>query len=174
VRAIRGRLCAIGSATAAALEKLHLKVDLVPEDATSEGVARAFEAQDLQGKRVLLPRAAEAREVIPEALRACGAMLDVVDAYRNVIPQDAATQAHEIWSKRRPDWIMFTSGSTVKNVLAVVPAGALDGVKIAAIGPATSAVIRKHGLEVNAEAQPSNVDGLISAITRALREQADA
>jgi uroporphyrinogen III methyltransferase/synthase len=173
VRAIRGRLCAIGSGTAAALEKLQLKVDLMPEDATSEGVARAFEAHELEGKRVLLPRAAEAREVIPEALRARGAVLDVVDAYRNVIPQDAAERAHEIWSKGSPDWITVTSGSTVKNVLAVVPGGALDGVKIASIGPATSAVVRKHGLEVHAEAQPSNVDGLISAITRAVREQAD-
>jgi uroporphyrinogen III methyltransferase / synthase len=166
VRGIRGRICAIGSATRAALEAAHLMPDLVPAEASSEGVAHAFRQIGVAGTRVLLPRAAEAREVIPETLRTLGATVDVVDAYRNVIPPDAAARAQKIFSApRKPDWITFTSGSTVKNVLAVAPPGALDNVKVASIGPATSAVLRKHGLPVNAEATEASVPGLIAAIT---------
>jgi uroporphyrinogen III methyltransferase/synthase len=95
-------------------------------------------------------------------------MVDIADAYRNVIPDDAAARAQKIFeAAHRPDWITFTSGSTVKNVLAVAPAGALDGVRIASIGPATSDVIRKHGLRVDAEAREASVSGLVEAILEA-------
>ncbi len=93
--------------------------------------------------------------------------MDVVDVYRNVIPEDAGEIVREVWRTRKPDWITFTSGSTVKNFLAVAPPGALDGVRIASIGPATSKVIRMHGLEVHAEASSSNMDGLVEAISHA-------
>jgi uroporphyrinogen III methyltransferase / synthase len=168
VRGIRGRICAIGSATAAALEAVHLIPDLVPQDASSEGVAAALGAIGNRGGRVLLPRAAEAREVIPETLRALGATVDVVDAYRNVIPEDAAARAQKIFgAPRKPDWITFTSGSTVKNVLAVAPTGALANVKVASIGPATSAVIGKHGLPVDAEASEASIGALVAALRAA-------
>jgi uroporphyrinogen III methyltransferase/synthase len=163
VRKMPARICAIGSATRAAVEALHVKVDLTPEDASSEGIVTAFAGE--RPRRVLLPRAAEARELIPESLRAAGAIVDIVDVYRNVLPDDAAHCAAEIFgAKRRPDWIAFTSGSTVRNVLNVSPAGALDGVCIASIGPATSEVIRANGLTVHAEASPSDVEGLVEAI----------
>ena len=108
--------------------------------------------------RVLLPRASAAREVIPDALTAMGATVDVVDAY------------HERYSRRRrrrasaamrakPTWITFTSGSTVKNWLALAGRESLDGVRIASIGPATSEVIRKHGLQIDVEAVSSTIDG---------------
>jgi uroporphyrinogen III methyltransferase/synthase len=168
VRAIRGRICAIGNATRAALEALHLAPDLVPAVATAEGVAAAFDDLNMSGAHVLLPRAAEAREVIPESLRARGAIVDIVDTYRNVIPDDAAARAEKIFSApRTPDWIVFTSGSTVRNVLAVTPAGALARVRVASIGPATSDVIRKHGLAVDAESAAPSVTGLVEAILNA-------
>jgi len=168
VRAIRGRLCAIGTATREALEAASLKVDLMPYDAVAEGVVQAFANQELNGRRVLLPRAVEARELIPETLRSRGAVVDVVDAYRNVIPGNAKESVHEVWRTRKPEWITFTSGSTVKNFLSVAPAGSLDGVRIASIGPATSKTIRASGLEVHAEANPSNMDGLVQAILNAI------
>jgi uroporphyrinogen III methyltransferase/synthase len=168
VRGIRGRICAIGAATRAALEAVHLIPDLVPHDASSEGVSAAFGEVSIDGARVLLPRAAEAREVIPETLRALGATVDVADAYRNVVPEGAAARARQIFgSARKPDWITFTSGSTVKNVLAVAPAGALEGVRVASIGPATSAIAARHGLRIDAEAREASVAGLIAAIIEA-------
>jgi len=112
----------------------------------------------------LLPRASAARDVIPEALSAMGAVVDVVDAYANIIPPDTAQRVSQLKSK--PSWITFTSGSTVKNWLAVAGRESLDGVRIASIGPATSDVLRKHQLPVDAEANPSTIAGLVNAITR--------
>jgi uroporphyrinogen III methyltransferase/synthase len=114
---------------------------------------------------VLLPRAAEAREVVPESLRAMGARVDVVDAYKNVIPDHAAERAAEVFGKaRRPDWITFTSSSTVKNLLAVTGPVVLADVCIASIGRVTSKTVAMHGLTVTREAQTASVDGLIKAI----------
>ncbi|MDZ4796738.1 MAG: uroporphyrinogen-III C-methyltransferase [Bryobacteraceae bacterium] len=164
-RAIRGRICAIGPATRDALAAAHLRADLVPEESVSEGVAAAFGGFDLQNARVLLPRAASAREVIPEALTRLGARVDIADAYRNVVPLEAEGRI-AVWqhSGRGADWIAFTSGSTVKNWLALAGAESLRGVRIASVGPATSEVVRKHGLEVAVEADPHTTDGLIAAI----------
>ena len=165
VRAIRGRVCAIGPATATALRTAGIRPDLVPEEHVSEGVAAAFAFYGMQGKTVLIPRAAAAREVIPEALTHMGARVEVADAYRNVIPAGAEQQARDA----RADWITFTSGSTVKNWLAVAGAESLAGVKVASIGPATSEVARRHGLRIDVEASPSTTDALIDAIVRACR-----
>jgi uroporphyrinogen III methyltransferase/synthase len=164
-RKMRGRICAIGPATAKLLRDAHLYPDLVPDESTSEGIAAAFGAVSISGARVLLPRAAAAREVIPEALGSMGAHVDVADAYRNVIPTDAAARIAEyLRSDRRAHWITFTSGSTVNNWLALAGRESLQGVRIASIGPATSEVVRKHGFAVDAEADPHTVPGLIQAI----------
>lgn len=164
-RAIRGRVCAIGLATSEALGEHGIRADLVPADATSEGVADVFSGEGLAGVRVLLPRAAAAREVIPAALTAQGARVDVVDTYQNRIPRDAESCIREYLTiGRRADWITFTSGSTVKNWLALAGRDSLEGVKIASIGPATSDVARRHGLRVDAEAQPHTVEGLAEVI----------
>ena len=161
-RSVRGRICAIGPATAASLAPLI--PELVPEEHHSEGVAAAFRGYDMRSARVLLPRASAAREVIPAMLTEMGAIVNVVDAYTNVIPADAAPRIAALRGK--PSWITFTSGSTVKNWLALAGGESLEGVRIASIGPATSDVIRKHGLSVDAEANPSTIEGLVEAITR--------
>jgi uroporphyrinogen III methyltransferase/synthase len=146
---------------------MHLHADLVPGESTSEGVAAAFRPFRMSGTRVLLPRAAAAREVIPQALEAMGAAVDVVDVYQNIVPADAAARIDEYnRANRRAHWITFTSGSTVKNWLALAGADALEGVRIASIGPATSDTIRKHGIPVDAEADPHTIPGLVQAILR--------
>ena len=168
LRSLRARLAAIGPATAAALEALHLKTDLVPESFVAEALAEAFGKFDLAGKRIMLPRAAAARDVLPEALRAMGAQVDVAAAYRNVVPEGAAERARELFSSpRKPDWATFTSSSTVTNFLAIAPPGALEGVRIASIGPVTSAAAARHGLAVDAEAKRFTIDGLIEALLAA-------
>ncbi len=169
LRSLRAKICAIGTATRASVEALHLKVDLVPSESVAEGVADAFRPFSMAGAKVLLPRAAAAREVVPNALRSMGAQVDVVDAYRNVIPDTAAERAAEVFGKpKKPDWVMFTSSSTVKNLLAVAGAEALQGVSIASIGRITSKTAEMHGLTVHAEANIPSVDGLIEAVLAAL------
>ena len=168
LRALKARLCAIGPATRAAVEALHLKVDLVPEEYVAESLVAAFETHDLSGKRVLLPRAAVARDLVPVALSARGALVDVVEAYRTVVPERAAIDAKKIFrAGKRLDWITFTSSSTVKNFLAAAGSEAIAGARIASIGPVTTKTIRMHGLDATVEAEPYTIDGLIRAILNA-------
>jgi uroporphyrinogen III methyltransferase/synthase len=165
LRSLRARICAIGPATTAAIEALHLKVDVTPKESVAEGIATAFECFDMTAKRVLLPRAASAREIVPDALRRMGATVDVVDAYQNVIPANAEERAREVFGKqRRPDWITFTSSSTVKNLLAVAGASALEGMRVASIGRITTQTAEMHGVTVDAEASAPTVDALVQAI----------
>lgn len=165
LRALRARICAIGVATKSAVEALHLKVDLMGEEYVAESLVEAFRSVDLQGKRVLLPRAAVARDVLPAELRERGACVDVVEAYRTVLPAGAEQQAAEIFTGgSKPDWITFTSSSTVQNFVRIAGASALAGVKVASIGPVTTATAKKLGLEVTVEARIYTADGLVQAI----------
>lgn len=161
IRKLRAKIAAIGPATRAAVEALHLKADVMPVEYVAESLLEAFRVEDLQGKRVLLPRAAVARDVVPEELRKRGAIVDVAEAYRTEAPAGLAERAKEVMA-RRPHWITFTSSSTVKNFVAA--AGIPSGVKIASIGPITSATARELGLRVDVEAEPHTMQGLVAAI----------
>jgi uroporphyrinogen III methyltransferase/synthase len=165
LRDFRARICAIGPATRAAVEALHLKVDLMGKEYVAEGLLAAFEPFDLAGKRVLLPRAAVARDLIPLELGRRAAQIDVVEAYRTVAPENAAEQAAAVFSgAHRPDCITFTSSSTIRNFVDIAGLDALDGVKVTSIGPVTTATARDLGIEVAAQAQPFTIDGLLQAI----------
>lgn len=163
-RKLRARICTIGPATRKAVEALHLKVDLVPEEYVAESLIAAFEPLALAGQRILLPRAAVARDIVPIELGKKGAQVDVVEAYYNAVPEDAVARAAEIFRGRKPDWITFTSSSTVKNFLAAAPAGALAGVKVASIGPVTTETARAHGIHVDVEAKPYTMGGLVNSL----------
>jgi uroporphyrinogen III methyltransferase/synthase len=164
-RDLRAQIAVIGPATRAAVEALHLKVDVMAEEYVAESLADSLSESDVAGKRVLLPRAAVARDTLPEDLRRKGALVDVVEAYRSVAPTDLALRAAEVLTAgRRPDWITFTSSSTVSNIVQAAGAGALDGIRIATIGPVTSATARKLGLTVTVEASEYTADGVVAAI----------
>ncbi len=164
----RGRVCAIGPATRSAAEEAGFEVALMPREYVAESLVEAFAAEDLRGKRILLPRAAVARDVVPEELRKRGAQVDVLEAYRTVIPADAAARAREIFGgTHRPDWITFTSSSTVANFVEAAGAGALQGVRVASIGPITSAKARALGINVDVEAEEYTIAGLVSAMVNA-------
>lgn len=167
LRNLRARICAIGPATRAAVEALHLKVDRMPTEYVAESLVGAFASEELAGQRILLPRAAVARDVVPVELSRRGATVDVVEAYRTVAPENAAPRWQEIVS-RKPAWIAFTSTSTVKNLTSAAGAEALSGVRIASIGPVTSATLREYGLTVDAEANPHTIPGLVDAILAAV------
>ncbi|MBI3209185.1 MAG: uroporphyrinogen-III C-methyltransferase [Candidatus Solibacter usitatus] len=163
LRQLRGRICAIGPATRQALEALHLKVDLMPAEYVAESLVEAFAPFDLQGRSILLPRAAVARDVVPRELAARGARVDVVEAYRTIVPGESRSLVADVFS-RPPHWVTFTSSSTVKNFLSLAGAESLRGVKIASIGPVTSDTARRHGLEVTVEAKEHTTAGLLAAI----------
>lgn len=158
LRSLKARICAIGPATKAAVEALHLKVDLMPKEYVAESLVEAFAKEPLEFRRILLPRAAVARDLVPRELTRRGAHVDVVEAYRTVAPENIVLD-------RKPDWITFTSSSTVTNFIAAAGREALDGVKIASIGPITSATLREHHVEPTVEAQPHTISGLVEAIT---------
>jgi len=162
-RSLRARICAIGPATRAAIESLHLKVDLMGAEYVAEGLVAAFAGHDLAGKRILLPRAAVARDLVPAELTRRGAQVDVVEAYRTEMPENTAARVSEIFA-HKPDWITFTSSSTVTNFVQAAGAVVLEGVKVASIGPITSQTARAVGLAVDAEATTFTIDGLVEAI----------
>jgi uroporphyrinogen III methyltransferase/synthase len=165
LRSLRGRLAAIGPATKAALEQLHLKVDRMGQEFVAESLLDALTPEDLNGKRILLARAAVARDTLPVGLRARGAEVDVATAYRTAAPDNLAAHARELLAgAHKPDWITFTSSSTVRNLVATIGAGALEGIGVASIGPVTSATARELGIRVTVEASRFEESGLIEAI----------
>jgi uroporphyrinogen III methyltransferase/synthase len=163
LRSLRARICAIGPATRAAVEALHLKVDLMGKEYVAEGLLAAFADRELDGRRVLLPRAAVARDLVPDELRRRGAQVDVVEAYRTVVPEGTARRAAEVHAMK-PHCITFTSSSTVQNFVSVAGASALQGVDVVSIGPITTGTARGLGIQVTAEAKVFTVEGLVDAV----------
>ncbi|MCC6263913.1 MAG: uroporphyrinogen-III synthase [Bryobacterales bacterium] len=161
------RICAIGPATGAVLAARGCRVAMMPAQYVAESVASAFETVPLQGVRVLLPRASVARDVVPDALRERGALVDAVEAYRSALPAaSAATVATLVQRGEQVDWVTFTSGSTVTNFLEMGGAPLLKGARIASIGPITSEAAAAHGLRVDEEAEEHTAAGLVAAMLR--------
>ena len=160
-RAFAGaRLAAIGPGTAEALAGANLAVDLVPPRFVAESLLDALPAPSATGGRLLLVRAAVARDVLPEGLRSKGWDVDVVEAYRTEQAPLAEEQAAAVAAA---DVVTFTSSSTVVNLLAAMAGGSIPPV-VAAIGPITAATAREHGLAVDVEAEVHTIDGLVDAL----------
>ena len=159
-RELAGRtVAAIGPGTAAALRARGIEPDVVPERAVAEGLVEAL--ADVPAERVLVARAAEGRDVLPDALRARGAHVDLLPLYRTVAdPLDDATRT----AAAAADYLLFTSASSVRFFAEAAGNRALDGPRLASIGPATSAALREHGAEPHLEADPHTPDGLVDAL----------
>jgi uroporphyrinogen-III synthase len=167
------KIAAIGSATAQALLDAGLTVTLTPEEYVAESLVAALRDQ-IRNTRVLVARAAIARDIIPEALTRIGAQVDVVDAYHTVIPENSITRIAEIFApgQRPPDAATFTSSSTVTNFFHLLKTAALEppeGMHAISIGPITSRTLYDHGWQPSAEADPHDIPGLIEAIVYTLR-----
>ena len=163
---IRARIATVGSATRAIAERAGLQVSLTPERYVAEALVESFGGEDLAGRRILIPSAAVTRDVVAPALRARGAIVEVVEAYRNVIPHGAAARAAEIFREPFPNWLTVASTSAVENLVRLTGTHNLARVKIASIGPVTSSAVRAHGLDVAAEAVPHTVLALAESIAR--------
>jgi uroporphyrinogen-III synthase len=160
---------AVGPSTAEALRALGLTVEVVPARYVGDSLADALKDR-VRGQRVLLVRAAVARDVVPKALQAAGAAITVVNAYRTVVPADAVERAKAIFvAELLPDAVVFTSGSTVMHLLDVLREAGLAlprQVACVSIGPVTSAALRDVGLTVAAEAETASLDALVKACAR--------
>jgi uroporphyrinogen III methyltransferase/synthase len=150
-------VAAIGPGTARALRDHGVIADVVPERFVAEGLIEALAGVEFS--RVLIARAAQARDVLPDALRERGASVEIVNLYETVVePLDPAI----LPALAQADYLTFTSSSTVRNFLSGAQPGAAT--RIVSIGPVTSATLREHGLSVSLEAERHDIDGLIDAI----------
>ncbi len=175
-RALAGlHTAAIGPATARRLRHYGLRSDIVPENYRAEGVLAAFSQYDLSGRRILLPRAREARPVLPVELARMGAAVDEIAIYETRASQDKAGTLIAALEKRSIDMVTFTSSSTVKNFHALLPAAdfkkLMAPVTVASIGPITTRTARELGFTVSVEAPAFTIDGLCSAIVDFFHER---
>ncbi|HEX4465372.1 MAG TPA: uroporphyrinogen-III C-methyltransferase [Solirubrobacterales bacterium] len=154
-------VAAIGPGTARALARSGIAADIVPERFVAESLVEALAAVEVSGKRVLVARAADARDVIPEHLEGRGAEVDVVALYETV-REEPSPDAVE--AALAADYVTFTSSSTVRNLTEALGERFPKEARIVSIGPVTSEAVRDAGLEVDVEAQRHDIDGLVAAL----------
>lgn len=166
------KIAAVGSATAKRLAETCHPADFVPADFRAEGLIAEFPSMGLvDGSRVLIARAEEAREILPQALTAMGAIVDVVVSYR-VIPAAPVADVASRLAAGTIDVATFASGGTFRQFLAALTQAGLDAEKLtssmelASIGPVTSDAIHAAGFEVAIEAPESTMESLARAVAR--------
>jgi uroporphyrinogen III methyltransferase/synthase len=161
-RALAGAtVAAIGPGTARALAKHGIAADIVPERFVAEALVEALAGIEVEGRRVLIARAAEARDVLPDALRERGAGVDVVALYETVREEP---DAEAIEAAQGADYVTFTSSSTVRNLTEALGDRFPAGARIVSIGPVTSKSAGAAGLSVDVEAERHDVEGLLAAL----------
>jgi uroporphyrinogen III methyltransferase/synthase len=153
------RIAAIGPGTAAALLEHGLIADVVPERFVAEGLVQAL--AEVPVSRALVARAAEARDVLPAALRARGAQVDVVALYET-LPEPMSPA--ELAALEHADYVTFTSSSTVRFFYDVTGERLPPNARLVSIGPVTSAALRERGREPDVEAERHDIDGVLDAL----------
>ena len=163
------KIATIGPSTRKATENLGLKVTVMPPRYVAESVVESLQGK-VGGQRVLVIRAAVARDVIPRELQKIGATVDVVEAYETVVPASSKNKLQRVMRdpKRRPQIVTFTSSSTVRNFVELLGGqkylANLDGIRLVSIGPVTSATLREFGLPIHMQAGEYTIAGLTRAI----------
>ncbi len=164
---LRSKICTVGPATAKALSRFGLHVDLVPEQFTGEGVLAAFPKR-LDGARWLAPRGNLARDTILEGLRQRGAVVDEIVVYYTRTVDRLDPQMVQRLQSGSIDIVTFTSSSTAKNFIRLLGESEIeragDRFLVASIGPQTSRTLRELGLNVNIEASAATVPAMVEAI----------
>ncbi len=157
------QVAAIGPGTARELEGHGIKADFVPDRFVAEALVESLAELPLADKPVLIARAAKARDVLPDALAERGARVDVVPLYETVTeePDPAAVEAAQ-----DADFVTFTSSSTVTNLVGALGDRMPTRAMVVSIGPVTSETAREAGLEVHAEAERHDIDGLVDTLIR--------
>jgi uroporphyrinogen-III synthase len=164
------QVAAVGASTASAARDAGFQITIVPESYVAESLVEGLAALS-NGRKILLARASVARDVIPDALRAAGAVVEVVEAYRNVMPEPAPKKLRLALAEGI-DAATFTSSSSATHLAeaarAARAAWPFAGVAAISIGPVTSATLRELGWEPAAEAKPSDIPGLVAAVDQLL------
>lgn len=164
-------IVAVGPQTQAALEQRGLCVSFIPEEYRAEGLAERLIGRILPGESVLLARAEEARDVLPQCLRTLGAEVWDVPVYKTVSGSADKGLLKSMLEDKQIQAVTFTSSSTVRNFCRLIDnqAELLDGVKLFSIGPLTSATARELGLPIYKEAARSTIEGLVTALVEEAR-----
>jgi uroporphyrinogen III methyltransferase/synthase len=171
-RALAGlKLCCIGPRTAEELARQGLQADLIPSEFQAEGVIEALRTAGIAGKRVLIPRAAVAREILPEQLRALGAEVRVVTVYRTVLPSVDAEQLKGLFRQGEIHVVTFASSSTVRNFCRLFKnpeemKEVAGRSAVACIGPITAQTVAEAGLSVAILPDENTIPALADAIVR--------
>jgi uroporphyrinogen III methyltransferase/synthase len=168
-RALGGlRIAAVGPATAGALLEHGITVDVIPERFVAEGLLESMrERDDVAGSNVLYVTAEGARDVLPAGLRELSASLAIIEAYRTIPDGAGAEKLARAIEAGKVDLATFTSASAVRGYIEAVGEELALKIPAVSIGPQTSDALRDAGIEVEAEAEESSIDGLVAAVLRA-------
>ncbi len=171
------RIAAIGPETARTVEALHLRVDVMPEEYRAEALFTVL--GNVNGQRILLPRATIARAVLPQELRAMGAQVDEIPVYQTIRPQNGRPEElRELLKEGKIDLVTFTSSSTVRNFVALFPEDnpsvLLGKTRVGCIGPITADTAREFGLEVAIQPRTYTIPAFAEAIVQYFSSQQSA
>jgi uroporphyrinogen III methyltransferase/synthase len=176
-RALGGvRLCAIGPATAIALERFGLIADRIPQEYSGAAIAESLQKENIAGKRILLPRSEAATPELLTRLGQLGAKVDDIAIYRTVLPQADPGSGKQMLLAGEIDITTFTSSSTVKHLVSLLGAEweAVNRTRVACIGPVTAATAAQLGVRVDVVAQEHTIPGLVHAIIGYYRKNGEA
>jgi uroporphyrinogen III methyltransferase / synthase len=176
VRSLKtAKVCTIGPKTAEAVRQLGIIPDLIPSVFQAEGIVEEMKNIGVDGKRILLPRAEQAREILPESLRSMGAQVDVVPAYRNIKPVQHLERIRSYLKDQRISVVTFTSSSAVTNFIAMFEPKELillmKSVIVASIGPITANTVREAGLSNHIMPKEYTVPALAQSIVDYFKRQ---
>lgn len=162
------KIAAIGPATADRIKDVGLRVNVVPKEYRAEALLDEISTGEIKGKKVLIPRAKVAREILPEKLREAGADVFVPPAYESVPSDEGQEALADRLEAGEVDCVTFTASSTVENFVQAFgqedTVRMLDGVLVACIGPITAETARGHGISVDVEAEKYTIPGLVEAV----------
>lgn len=174
-------ICSIGPATARAMQKMGVALDLIAEDSKAEGVLRALTERiggedKIHGLRFLIPRARVARDLLPDELARLGAQVETVEVYQTIKPDLDSLEIERLFREKKPDAVAFTSSSTISNLAALADTDDLSALLrdalIACIGPVTAATAAEYGLRDVIQPESYNARALVDAIVQALGPKA--
>jgi len=169
------KVCAIGPATAYQLKEKGMEVDYTPKEFIAEAILKGFEKMVLKGRRILLARARQARDILPKGLRQLGAKVDVVETYRTVKPKGGSKRLKGLLTKGKIDAITFTSSSTVNHFAELLKKEDLQkllkDIAIACIGPITARTAKNWKMRVQIQPKQYTVPALTQAVVQYFRKK---
>jgi uroporphyrinogen III methyltransferase/synthase len=170
-RALAGiQVAAIGPATAQALEQRGIVADFIPEKYVAEDVLQGLLSRGAAGKRILIPRAQQAREILPQELRKAGSLVDILPVYQTLPAATGAEGLLAALDSGEIHYLTFTSSSTVANFFAVLPPKVLqryrDKVRLACIGPVTARTLADHGFMGDIQPEIYTIPALVQALVQ--------